>query len=133
MSSDSEGEVDADAPLQTAARGKDEFNMGDIIDVDWKEVEEEQDLGTSKNVDASFVLSSAAVAELLWSKQDAMIDQRRSGHSPIMTEAILFLKARGAQGGAGDVGSRCRRPLGRVAPWRGPGHAQANAVQASDA
>ena len=42
-------------------------------------------------VDTSFVLASAAVAESLWSKQDALVDQHRSGMSPSMTEATLFL------------------------------------------
>ena len=32
------------------------------------------------------------MAESLWSKQDALVDQRRSRMSPSMTEAILFLK-----------------------------------------
>ena len=76
VSSDSEVEADVDAPLQTGEPGEDEFNIGDIIDVDWKEVEREQGRVASKYVDASFVLSLAAVAESLWSKQDAIINQR---------------------------------------------------------
>ncbi len=30
--------------------------------------------------------------ERLWSKFDALVDQRRSGMSPVMIEAILYLK-----------------------------------------
>ena len=32
------------------------------------------------------------MVESLWSKQDALVDQRRSRMSPSMAEAILFLK-----------------------------------------
>ena len=39
-----------------------------------------------------FIDSSAEIAERLWSKFDALVDQRRSGTSPVMIEAILFLK-----------------------------------------
>ena len=32
------------------------------------------------------------IVERLWSKLDALVDQRRSGMSPVMIEAILYLK-----------------------------------------
>ena len=63
-----------------------------LIDTDWKEQMDEIERDDSDYVDTTFILSSAAVAESLWSKQDALVDQRRSRMSPSMTEAILFLK-----------------------------------------
>jgi hypothetical protein len=39
-----------------------------------------------------FICSSAGIAERLWSKFDALVDQHRSGTSPLIIEAILFLK-----------------------------------------
>ena len=69
-----------------------EFNLGELIDTDWKEQMDEIERDDSDYVDTTFILSSAAVAESLWSKQDALVDQRRSRMSPSMTEAILFLK-----------------------------------------
>ena len=35
---------------------------------------------------------SAAISEYLWSKFDAMVPQRRSGLSPTVIEALLYLK-----------------------------------------
>ena len=69
-----------------------EFNLGELIDTDWKEQMDEIERDDSEYIDTTFILSSAAVAESLWSKQDALVDQRRSRMSPSMTEAILFLK-----------------------------------------
>jgi hypothetical protein len=36
--------------------------------------------------------ASAGIVERLWSKFDALVDQRRSGMSLVMMEAILYLK-----------------------------------------
>ncbi len=38
------------------------------------------------------LLVLAGIVEHLWSKFDALVDQRRSGTSPVMIEAILYLK-----------------------------------------
>jgi hypothetical protein len=46
----------------------------------------------SDNIDYSFIGSSAGIVELLWSRFGALVDQRCSGTSPVMMEAILFLK-----------------------------------------
>ena len=48
----------------------------------------------SDYIDRLFIGSSAGIVECLWSKFDALVDQRRSGTSPVMVmiEAILFLK-----------------------------------------
>ena len=54
------------------------------------EVEERQQ--KSDYIDCSFIGSSAGIVELLWSRFGALVEQRCSGTSPVMMEAILFLK-----------------------------------------
>ena len=54
------------------------------------EVEERQQ--KSDYIDCSFIGSSAGIVECLWSKFDALVNQCRSGTSPVMLNAILFLK-----------------------------------------
>ena len=46
----------------------------------------------SDYVNTDHLLASAAIVECLWSKFDALIPQRREEMSPLLTEAILFLK-----------------------------------------
>jgi hypothetical protein len=46
----------------------------------------------SEYIDCSFIGSPAGIVERLWSKFDALVDQRRSGMSPVMIEAILYLE-----------------------------------------
>ena len=46
----------------------------------------------SRYIDCSFVLSSSALVERLWSKADAILDQRRRALSPLIVETLLFLK-----------------------------------------
>ena len=56
------------------------------------EVEERKSVSECEYINCSFIGSSAAIVEGLWSKFDALVDQRRSGMSPVMIEAILYLK-----------------------------------------
>ncbi len=57
--------------------------------------EKEKTVSDYVNTDHLLVLAlaSAAIVECLWSnKFDALVPQRREGMSPLLTEAILFLK-----------------------------------------
>ncbi len=52
----------------------------------------EEQKSESDYTDCLFIGSSTGIAERLWSKFDALVDQRHSGTSPVMIEAIRFLK-----------------------------------------
>ena len=52
----------------------------------------EKEKTVSDYVNTDHLLASAAIVECLWSKFDALVPQRREGMSPLLTEAILFLK-----------------------------------------
>jgi hypothetical protein len=58
----------------------------------FKKAEVEEQKRESDYADCLLISSSAGIAERLWSKFDALVDQRRNGTSPVMIEAILFLK-----------------------------------------
>jgi hypothetical protein len=68
------------------------FSMKSIYSHESKKAEAEERKSVSEYIDCSFIGSSAAIVESLWSKFDALVDQRRSGMSPVMIEAILYLK-----------------------------------------
>ena len=52
----------------------------------------EKEKTVSDYVNTDHLLASAAIVECLGSKFDALVPQRREGMSPLLTEAILFLK-----------------------------------------
>ncbi len=68
------------------------FSMESIFSKELKKAEEEERKTESGYIDCSFIGSSAGIVERFWSKFDALVDQRRSGMSPVMIEAILYLK-----------------------------------------
>ena len=59
---------------------------------EFKKTEVKERKQKSNYINCSFIGSSAGIVERLWSKFDALVDQLRSGASPVMIEAILFLK-----------------------------------------
>ena len=70
------------------------FSLKSIYSQASKKAEEEERKGESEYIDCSFIGASAGIVERLWSKFDALVDQRRNGMSPVMIviEAILYLK-----------------------------------------
>ena len=68
------------------------FSMKSIYSQESKKAEAEEQKRVSEYIDCLFIGSSAGIVEHLWSKFDALVDQRRSGMSPVMIEAILYLK-----------------------------------------
>lgn len=69
-----------------------DFDMAAILDDAVQDLEDNIRERDSEYINCDFLLGSAAIVECLWSKLDALIPQRRSGMSPIMVEAILYLK-----------------------------------------
>jgi hypothetical protein len=68
------------------------FSLKSIFIQAIKKAQAEEQKSKSEYIDCSFIRASAGIVERLWSKFDALIDQRRSGMSPVMIEAILYLK-----------------------------------------
>ncbi len=69
-----------------------EFNLGSMLETHVSQEQSKMDSSVSKYVNTNHFLSSAAIVECLWSKFDALVPQRREGMSPMLIEAILFLK-----------------------------------------
>ena len=86
-----------------------EFDMGAILDEAVQDLEDHIRERDSEFINCDFLLGSAAVVECLWSKLDALIPQRRSGMSPIMVEAILYLKENRELWSIEDVKEALRR------------------------
>ena len=57
-----------------------------------KKAEVEEQKRESDYIDCLFIGSSAGIVDRLRSKFDALVDQGRSEKSPVMIEAILYLK-----------------------------------------
>ena len=70
----------------------------------------------SNYIACSFIGSSAGIVEHLWSKFDALVDQRRSGTSPVMIEAILFLKENHDLWSIHDVCTALKKPKKGLKP-----------------
>ncbi len=68
------------------------FSMKSIFSQESKKAEVEEQKHENNYIDCSFIGSSAGIVERLWSKFDAPADQGHSGMSPVMIEAILYLK-----------------------------------------
>ena len=77
----------------TAAESEENtFNIGDLLKSTAENAAKEKAASESEYVNTDHLLSSAAIVECLWSKFDALVPQRREGMSPLLIEAILFLK-----------------------------------------
>lgn len=77
----------------TATETDDEaFNFSDLLKSSAKNAASEKETKESEYVNTDHLLASAAIVECLWSKFDALVPQRREGMSPLLIEAILFLK-----------------------------------------
>jgi hypothetical protein len=68
------------------------YSMRSIFSQESKKAEVEEQKRESNYIYCLFIGSSAGIVERLWSKFDALADQRCSGMSPVMIEAILYLK-----------------------------------------
>lgn len=84
-----------DAPSEDAtptATESEDFNFRDLLNSSAESAELERAITESDYVNTDHLLASAAIVECLWSKFDALVPQRREGMSPLLIEAILFLK-----------------------------------------
>ena len=75
----------------SVSENEDEYDFAKAVTAGEKRKEREV-AGTSKYIDCSFIMGTAACVERLWSEGDALMTKRRKGMSPITTEMILFLK-----------------------------------------
>jgi hypothetical protein len=87
---DEDDDLSSEEELQTQDSAT--FSLKSIFIQATKKAQAEERKGESEYIDCSFIGASAGIVERLWSKFDALIDQRRSGMSPVMIEAILYLK-----------------------------------------
>jgi len=87
---DKDDDLSSEDELQTQDSAT--FSLKSIFSQASKKAEAEERKGESEYIDCSFIGASAGIVERLWSKFDALVDQRRSGMSPVMIEAILYLK-----------------------------------------
>ena len=89
---DKDDDLSSEDELQTQDSAT--FSLKSIYSQASKKAEEEEQKGESEYIDCSFIGASAGIVERLWSKFDALVDQRRNGMSPVMIviEAILYLK-----------------------------------------
>ena len=69
-----------------------DFSMGLLLDDTMEEAQRQLDEANSEYCNTDHFISSAAIVECLWSKFDALVPQRREGMSPVLIEAIIFLK-----------------------------------------
>eukprot|EP00986_Skeletonema_menzelii_P018329 scaffold26626_cov178-Skeletonema_menzelii.AAC.7 len=74
------------------ATESDDFNFADLLTSSAESAALEKEATESEYVNTDHLLASAAIVECLWSKFDALVPQRREGMSPLLIEAILFLK-----------------------------------------
>ena len=61
-----------------------------------------------------FILASAAQCERLFSKEDALVVKRRSGLTPLMVEALLYLKEDCHYWGIETVVESLKRTVGNL-------------------
>ena len=90
---ESTNDDDKEVTLASLCQAVPKYGMDDVLNRKLKEEEEEEERNAeSEYVNCNHILASAAVCEILWSKKDAMVPQRRAGLSPSMVDALLFLK-----------------------------------------
>jgi len=68
----------------TAEVEEEAFSFGDLLASSAESAEKEKEKTESDYVNTDHLLSSASIAECLWSKFDALVPQRREGMSPIV-------------------------------------------------
>ena len=83
--------------------------MANILDNELKVLEDVKNETTDDYINCEFIPCSAAICECLWSKKDAMLPQRRSGISPVMSEQLLILNENLELWNVDDVAEALRR------------------------